>query len=138
MHLNRSRRPGIRIPGRRPMTWAALVGLAVVLLVDGGSVAWVHVSVPDHAGEAARAGMAQLRPDGGVTPQAAQLAYTAALEVGDLHRLTIDTADFTVYAGGGLTLTARRSAPTLLFKHLPGLRELVETEVTTTVEPPRF
>ncbi|MGQ0631802.1 MAG: hypothetical protein ACT4P1_12230 [Sporichthyaceae bacterium] len=132
---------GIRrrhIPGRRTLYVVCALVVPTLLLIDLASVALVKLSASDDATEAARAGMSAIQFSQTATPAGAEAAFRAANEVADLHDLTIDSADFTIYADGAVQLTARRTAPTLLFKHLPVLRDLVEAEVSTTVERPRY
>ena len=127
------RRPRIHIPGRRLLTALPLIALPVLLAVDLASVALVHLSVPDDAGEAARAGVSAVQFERSATPQQAQLAFNAATQVADLHRMTLDRESFTVYADGAVKLTASKKAPTLLFKHLPRLKDLTTASETVTI-----
>jgi hypothetical protein len=127
----RSRRS---IPGRRFLTVLPLAALTVALAADLGSVALVKLSASDDAGEAARAGVGAIQYERSATPQTAQAAYDAAEQVASLHRLDIDQATFVVHADGKVELTAHRTAPTVLFKHLPGLRNLTETTVSVTAD----
>lgn len=136
MPITAPRLPRVHIPGRRFVTALPLIALPLVVAVDLASVALVHLSVPDHAGEAARAGMAAVQFERSATPQQAQLAFNAASQVADLHRLNLHREGFTVYADGAVTLTASKKAPTLLFKHLPGLKDLTtSTESVTAARP---
>lgn len=126
------------IPGRRALTLLALIALPVVVAADLGSVALVKVSIEDDAGEAARAGMTVIQFTQKATPEGAEAAYQAASTVADLHRLSIDKDSFTIYADGAVKLTATRDAPTLLFKHFPGLRDVTDSTVTVTVGRPTW
>ncbi|MBA3742085.1 hypothetical protein [Sporichthya sp.] len=128
----------VHVPGRRALTLITLIALPVVVAADLGSVALVKVSVEDDAGEAARAGVMAIQYGQTATPQTAEIAFRAAKEVADLHRLTIDPATFVVTADGSVRFAARRDAPTALFKHLPGLRDLTDTTVTVSAQRPNF
>lgn len=127
-------RTRVHIPGRTLLTGIPLVALLIVGGADLASVALVKVSAPDDAREAARAGMVAIQYERSTTPQTAQTAYDAANQVADLHRLDIDENTFVVHENGTVDLTARRSSPTLLFKHLPGLRNFTETTVSVSVD----
>jgi len=108
----------------------ALVG---VVLVDAGSLAIVHVAVPDHTRDAGRAA-AQTSRGRPATEQLALVAYEAAQRVADLHHETVRREDFTVYDGGRVTLTVQRTAPTVLVRFIPGLRNVIVATGTATVE----
>jgi len=112
-----------------------LVVLPIVLAADAGSVTLMRMSVPDDADEAGRAGVAAITFATGTnpTPEEAQSAYDAATSVADTHGEHIDPATFTIYKDGSVTLTVRRSAGTVLFRHLPFLSGLTHTQSTTTV-----
>jgi hypothetical protein len=138
MAITAPRLPRVHVPGRRFITALPLIAVPLLVAVDLASVALVHISVPDDAGEAARAGVAAIQFERSATPQQAQLAFNAASEVADLHRLTLDRESFTVYADGAVALTASRKAPTLLFKHLPGLKDLTTSTESVTVGRPNW
>lgn len=125
-------RPRVHIPGGKLLAGIPLVALLIVGGADLASVALVKLSAPDDAGEAARAGVAAVEFDRSATPQTAQEAYDSANEVAELHRLDIDEKSFVVRENGSVEFTARRTAPTLLFKHLPGLQDLTETTVSVS------
>lgn len=133
MRTDAAPRRSIYFPGQRLLVMLSLIALPVLLAADLGSVALVKVSVDDGAGEAARAGMSAIQFSGKPTPVEAELAYRAAAEVAELHDLVIDQQSFTIYADGAVKLTATRNSPTLLFKHLPGLRDITDSTVTVTV-----
>jgi hypothetical protein len=125
-----ARRSRRYIPGRRFITAMPLIALLVACGADLVSVGLVKVSTPDDAGEAARAGMTAIEFDRTATPQTAEAAFRAASDVADLHRMSIDKDSFRVYSDGSVELTGHRSAPTMLFKHLPGLKDLTATTAT--------
>lgn len=127
----RSRRA---IPGHRVLTVLPLAALTIALAADLGSVALVRLSATDDAGEAARAGVGAIQYERSATPQIAEAAYEAAEQVASLHRLAIDQASFVVHANGTVELTAHRTAPTVLFKHIPGLRNVTETTVSVSAD----
>ncbi len=128
----------VHVPGRRLLSVAPLAALAIVIAADFGSVALVKLTAEDHAGEAARAGMSTIQDVRTPTPQVAQNAFDAASAVADMHDLTIDEQTFVVRAGGTVELTAHRTAPTMLFKHLPGLRGLTENTVSAIAVRPNW
>lgn len=127
-----TRRVRVRIPGRRLFTGLPFVALLVVGGADFASVALVEMSAPDDAAEAARAGVMAVQHDRSSSPQTAQTAYDATNLVAELHRLDIDEKSFVVRQNGTIEFTAHRSSPTLLFKHLPGLRDLTGTTVSVS------
>lgn len=122
----------VHIPGGKLLAGIPLIALLVMGGADLASVALVKLSAPDDAGEAARAGVAAVEFDRSATPQTAQEAYDAANEVAELHRLDIDEKSFVIREDGSVEFTAHRSSPTLLFKHLPGLRDLTETTISAS------
>lgn len=128
----------VYIPGRKLLVALPLIGLPIVLAGDLASVALVKLAVQDDAGEAARAAMAAIQFDRAATPQHAEIAFNAASDVADLHRLTLDRESFTIYADGAVMLTATRKAPSLLFKHVPGLRDLTVSTETVTADRPTW
>lgn len=131
-------RRSMYIPGRRLLTLLPLIALPVLVCADLGSIALVKLAAEDNAAEAGRAGMSAIQFERTATPQNAELAFQAASSVADLHGQQIDEDTFTIFDDGSVRLTARRTAPTVFFKHLPGLRDLAESEVTTTVTRPNW
>lgn len=125
----------------RMFTTLALLLLPLAAVADLGSVVVVRMTVPDDAAEAGRAGVQAIGSSvrtSAATPQNAQAAYEAAASVAKLHRQEVDPTTFTVYKDGSVRLTVTRTAPTVLFKRLPGLRALTSTETSTTVAPVRY
>ena len=114
------------------VAWLVALGMLVILLLDGGSVAITKASVPDDARDAgyAAAEAVHALPN---TQQTAVVAYDAATRRGTAAALHIERRGFTVYPDGKVTLTVTRTAPTLVFKHLPFLRDLTVVTATTTV-----
>jgi hypothetical protein len=127
----------MRVLGHWAVKALAAIALIVVALMDAGSLAIVHVTVPDHAREAGRAA-AQASHGLPATQQTALVAYEAAQRVADPHDETVRRDDFTVYDDGRVTLTVQRTAPTVLVRFVPGLRNLTVAETTATVEPSRY
>jgi hypothetical protein len=119
--------------GSRILALVPLVALPIVVAADVGSIALVRLSVPDDASEAGRAGVAAIQYQDKATPAIAQAAYDAATTVSDLHGQEIDRETFTIYKDGSVELTVSETAPTVLFKHLPGLRSLAHFEITKKV-----
>jgi hypothetical protein len=110
-----------------------LIVLPVVIAADAGAVTLTKLSVSDDADEAGRAGVQAIMFNGAATPEEAQLAFTAAKAVSDTHHEHIDPASFTITKDGAVTLTVTKHTGSVLFKHLPGLKDLTTTTVTTTV-----
>ena len=119
--------------GSRTLALIPLVVLPIVTAADVGSIALVHLSVPDDAAEAGRAGVAAIQYSREATQEGAEAAYEAAAGVADLHRQEIDKRSFTISKDGSVTLTVSKTAPTVMFKHIPGLRDLAYASTTTTV-----
>jgi hypothetical protein len=119
--------------GSRILTLVPLVALPIVTAADIGSIALIRLSVPDDASEAGRAGVAAIQFQEKATQTNAQIAYDAATTVSDLHGQEIERESFTIYKDGSVQLTVRETAPTVLFKFLPGLRGLTDYEVTKKV-----
>ena len=95
-------------------------------------MAIAHAAVPDDARDAGYAAAEAVEGLPG-TQQAALIGYEAATRRGSAAALHIERKGFTVYPGGKVTLTVTRTAPTLVFKHLPVLRDLTVVTATTTV-----
>jgi hypothetical protein len=108
-----------------------------LLLFDGGSVLAMNFIVPDDtsaAGKAAATAVEELPTD----EQAVTIAFAAAQTAGTENSLRIHRRGFRLFPDGRVTLTASREAPTLVFEHLPWLRELTDISATTTEEPQPF
>ena len=117
---------------RAGLTWL-VAGVALLLaLMDGGSVAITRASVPD---DARAAGYAAAEAAKGLpgSQQMAVVAYDAATRRGAAAALHVERKGFTIYPDGKVTLTVTGTAPTLVFKHLPVLRDLTVVTATTTV-----
>lgn len=115
---------------------ALAVGFVLAVL-DGGSVALTRMSVPDDV-RAAGYAAAEAAQDQPATRRTAVAAYEAAVADAKLHGLTVRTDDFRLYPDGRVTLTAEKTAPTLLLDRVSALRDLAEVRVTVTVEPRPF
>lgn len=121
-------------PGSRIIGIAAVIALPIVAVGDLGSIAVVQLAVPDDAREAGRAAVQAIEYVKNPTSANAKIAYEAASSVARLHRQQVDPETFTIYSDGAVELTVTKTAPTLVFKHLPGLRDLARASNTTTVE----
>lgn len=121
------------LPSRTLVAWLGLT-LAVLLLVDAGSLVMTRTSTPDRAREAARAA-ARAVEGLALTQRSAVVAYDAAAAVAADYALRIETEDFRVLPDGQVQLTASRAAPTLLIHRLPRLRRYVQVSSTEVVEP---
>jgi len=113
------------------------LALVVVALVDAGSLALAHATVPYHAREAGRAA-ANASKGLPATQQTALVAYEAAQRVADLHDETVRRQDFTLYKDGRVTVTVYRRAPTMLVRLVPGLHNITEAGATATVKASDF
>jgi hypothetical protein len=122
----------VYIPGRKFLVGISAVVVPILFAVDLGSSALVRMSVPDDANDAARAGVAAIAfNQGPLTPSTAELAFTAAEDVAKLNRLDLDRQTFTVLADGSVQLSAHRTVPTVLFKHLPWFKDHLDVTSTT-------
>jgi hypothetical protein len=125
MGLSRGRGARVRVAA-----WL-VVGLVVALtLVDVGSVVLTKMRVDDDLKSAGFAGATAIQ--GGQTAQTAYAAAVADLDEGE----QIVTETFAVGPAGGVTLTLRKTAPTVVLKHLSFLDGF--TEVEETYEQPRI
>lgn len=127
----------MRVPAlpisRQAIGYLLAATLFLLALVDGGSLVLTRLAVPDdvraagHAAADAVVGMPATR-------QTVVVAYDAAAYSARKHGLSVRRKDFTVYPDGRVTLTASRTAPTLLADRVPALRNLVVVNSTATVE----
>lgn len=126
----------------RTVLWSLFAILAVVFIVDGGSCTVARMQVDEDAKTAGRYAVQQIG-DSPINQQTALVAYNAATEALPNPRERILTAGsgvseserFRVGEDGSITMTVVRPAPTLLFKHLPKLRDFTEATVTYTQQP---
>ncbi|PVG81543.1 hypothetical protein DDE18_16150 [Nocardioides gansuensis] len=122
------------LPSRTLVAWLGATALAVLLLVDAGSLVLTRTSTPDRARDAGRAA-AQAVEGLALTQRSAVVAYDAAVAVAEDHALHISTEDFRVFPDGHVQLTASRTAPTLLMHRLPRLGRYVRVSTTEIVDP---
>ena len=118
--------------GLRGLVLPAVAIALVVGSIDAGSVVLTRLAVPDDvrtAGQAA-AVAAENQP---VNRQTAQVAFEAAQAEARAYGIVIRTKDFTLYPDGRVTLTASRTAPTLLLDRIEPLRHYAEVTATETV-----
>lgn len=112
----------------RAVVWLVVGLAALVSLVDVGSVVLTRMRVDDDLKSAGFAGATAIQNQP-VSGQAAQTAYGAAsAELNDGE--WIDPKTFVVRADGGITLTVRRTAPTLVLGRLSFLDTFTEVEDT--------
>lgn len=116
------------------LAWLSAGALALLLLVDTGSLLLTRVSTPDRVHDAGRAA-AEAVEGLALTQQSAVLAYDAARSAAADHSLQIDQDDFRVLPHGRVRITATRTAPTLLLHRLPRLERYIEVSATEIVEP---
>jgi hypothetical protein len=116
----------------RPV-WLAAMVLVVLGAVDAGSVMLTRLSVPDdvrrvgHVAAAAAYGQPTTR-------KTAQAAFAAAQSEARHRGIVVTTDDFALYPDGRVTLTAQKTAPTLLVKRIEALSHFAEVQTTVTVE----
>lgn len=104
----------------------AVVG---VLVFDGVSLGIAQLAVTDSAAAAARAASLELS-----TGSTAQRAYEAALATSAQQDVTdqVPVEQFLVGADGSVTLTVRRTAPTLVLHHVPGSESWLVSSATAS------
>ena len=118
----------------RALIFLAVVAVPLIGAIDGGSVLYSRTATEHDASTVAYAAAAAVRGMP-ITPQTAVIAYQAAGEIAVRLGGTVQQKDFRVNVNSGITLTLTRTAPTLVFDHLPRLRDLVEISSTVTVQP---
>jgi hypothetical protein len=116
------------------MSFLAVVAVPLLGAIDGGSVLYSRMATENDASTVAYAAAAAVRGMP-ITPQTAVIAYQAADEIADRLGGTVQQKDFRLNLNGGITLTLTRTAPALVFDHLPRLRDLIEISSTVTVQP---
>ena|SRR6266496_205145 len=118
----------------RLLLFLALAVVPVIGIIDGGRVGYNRLSTEDDAKVVARAAAQAIR-DQPLTQQTAVIAYEAAESTARGFGATVDRKDFTVHRDGKVTLTLERTVHTLVFCHLPFLRDTTVISRTVTVEP---
>lgn len=125
----------------RTVAWVVFAVAIIALLIDSGSCAIARIQVDDDAKMAAREA-AQAVVGLPVNATTAEAAYTAAkstlpntAESIVRDSATNDAHDFRLGSDSSVTLTVQRPAPTLLFKHLPRLKDYTTASVTVTQNP---
>lgn len=110
-----------------------VLGLAVVGLIgfDLVSLGATRFQAEDHAQSAARAAAEAYR-----APSDLQAAYDAAAREALEHGDTIDPTTFSVTPDRTVTLTLRRTAPTLLVEKVAPLRPWADVRRTVTGSSP--
>jgi hypothetical protein len=121
----------------RTLGFLAIVAVPILGAIDGGSVVYSRMATEHDAPTVAAAAAAAVRGMP-ITPDTAVIAYRAAGEIADRLGATVQKKDFRVNLNGGITLTLTRTASTLVFDHLPRLRDLVKISSTVTVQPSPF
>lgn len=105
----------------------ALLGVVGFDLISLGTA---RLRAEDNAQSAARAADASWK-----SAKDLQQAYDAALAEVVKDGDTIDPQTFTVSPEGGITLTLRRTAPTMLVEKIGPARRWAEVEVTVSARP---
>lgn len=122
----------MRIPGLRPLIWTALALVLTLAALDTGSVVLTRLAVPDQAREAGYAAAEAVR-DQPVDRQSAQVALRAAREQAGTTGNSVRARDFVLRRDGEVSLTAGRTAPTLVLHRIPQLRHLARVTESVTV-----
>lgn len=120
------------LPGMRAMVWLFAATVLVLGAVDGGSVFFTRMSVPDEARQAGYAAASAVEEQE-ATPRTVRVAFDAAREEARGRNISVSTKSFTLYPDGRVTLTARRTAPTLLLHRISALSDWTEVRATVTV-----
>lgn len=105
----------------------AVLGVVGFDLIALGSA---RFQAEDHAQSAVRAANESYR-----SSKDLQAAYDAALAEVVEHGDTIDAQSFTVGPDGRITLTLRRTAPTVLIEKVAPLRDWAQVESTVSARP---
>jgi hypothetical protein len=108
---------------------ATLAALGVVGF-DLISLGSARFQAEDHAQSAVRAANESYR-----SSKDLQAAYDAAVAEVVEHGDTIDAQSFTVGPDGRITLTLRRTAPTMLVEKVAPLRDWAQVESTVSARP---
>lgn len=101
-----------------------------VIGFDLVSLGAARFQAEDHAQAAARAASAEYKSTKDV-----QKAYDAAFAEVAQHGDTIDAPTFAVGPDGAVTLTLRRTAPTMLVEKIGPARQWAEVDVTLSAKP---
>jgi hypothetical protein len=132
------RQADMRIISLRGVTRAfgvvAIAAVPLVGVIDGAVVGYARLATEDDAKVVARAAAEAVRGQA-LTQQTALIAYQAADLTARQFGATVVRKDFSVHRDGQVTLTLQRSAPTLVFDHLPFLRDTTAISATVTAEP---
>lgn len=120
------------LPSLRAVILLLASAVFVLAAVDGGSVFLTRMSVPDAARQVgyAAAAEAENKP---ATRQTAMAAFQAARQDARSRNLVVRPRDFTLYPDGRVTLTADRTAPTMLLHRIAALEGLADVSATVTV-----
>ena len=110
-----------------------VVTLAVLGVIgfDLVSLGAARLAAEDHAQDAARVASATYRDSRNL-----QAAYDAAAAEALTHGDTVDAPTFTISPDGRITLTLRRTAPTLLVEKIGPLRSWADVSSTVTARRP--
>ena len=120
------------LPSLKPLVFLLVSAVVVLGTVDGGSVFLTRMSVPDAARQVGyeAAAAVENRP---TTRQTAMVAFQAARQDARGRNLLVRPQGFTLYPDGRVTLTASRTAPTMLLHRISALADLADVSATVTV-----
>lgn len=124
----------------RALLWAVAALAFLAVLVDAGSCTIARMQVDEDAKTAARHAVQQIAGSP-VNQETALIAYSAATSALPNKNETIitngpgDKEDFRLGADGSITMTVTRSAPTVVFKYLPKLKDFTIAKSTHTQAP---
>lgn len=120
------------LPSLRALVFLLVSAVVVLGLVDGGSVFLTRMQVPDAARQVGYAAAASVE-NKPTTRQTAMVAFQTARRDARTRNLVVLPKDFTLYPDGRITLTADRTAPTMLLHRISALRDLADVSATVTV-----
>lgn len=118
---------------------AVMAAVVVLVVIDGGSCVVARMSVTDQVKDA---GLAALQAVEGqpLTPRTVERAYQAASAIA-APSATVDPdgpTGFSMTRDGAVTLTLRRSAPTLLLHRIGPLAHYTDAHATWTQRPAHY
>lgn len=116
----------------RALAFVVVAALLTGAAVDGGSIVLTRLSVPDDAADVGHAAAANTEGQP-ATQQTAVVAFDAARRAAAPLGVRVRPDDFTLYPDGRVTVTATRTAPTLLLHRLPLLHDVATVTATETV-----
>ena len=116
--------------------WVVVLGVALVVVVDAGSVLMTRMSLSDDGREAGREAARAVSGLDLILPTVVT-AFEAAEEVTEAKEgVSLLKSDFEVLPNGGVALTVVRTAPTLMLWRVSWLERFGVVEMSMVVEKP--